>query len=67
MTETKHRALGEDAIFFDQRGACRDALKHRGCPGRGLGVISLGFDLDGRRIRKKACGNPAYFDGGPGR
>jgi integrase len=56
MAETRRRALGEDAIYFDHRGACRDALKHRGCPGRWLGVVSLGFDLDGRRIRKKVYG-----------
>src|SRR5215831_14889374 len=56
MAEAKRRALGEDAIYFDHRGACRDALKHRGCPGRWLGVVSLGFDLDGRRIRKKVYG-----------
>jgi hypothetical protein len=42
--------------YFDHRGACRDALKHRCCPGRWLGVVSLGFDPDGRRIRKKVYG-----------
>jgi integrase len=56
MAETKRRALGEDAIYFDHRGACRDALKHRQCPGRWLGVVSLGRDADGRRIRKKVYG-----------
>jgi integrase len=56
MAETKHRALGEDAIYFDHRGACRDALKHRQCPGRWLGVVSLGCDADGKRIRKKVYG-----------
>ena len=56
MAEAKRRALGEDAIYFDHRGACRDALKHRGCPGRWLGVVSLGFDVDGSRIRKKVYG-----------
>ena len=36
MAEPKRRALGEDAIYFDHRGACRDVLKHRACPGRWL-------------------------------
>jgi integrase len=56
MAETKRRALGEDAIYFDHRGACRDALKHRNCPGRWLGVVSLGSDTGGRRVRKKVYG-----------
>jgi len=56
MAETKRRALGEDAIYFDHRGTCRDALKHRHCPGRWLGVVSLGFDADGRRVRRKVYG-----------
>jgi hypothetical protein len=56
MAETKRRALGEDAIYFDHRAACRDALKHRQCPGHWLGVVSLGCDADGKRIRKKVYG-----------
>jgi hypothetical protein len=56
MVGTKRRALGEDAIYFDHRGACRDALKHRQCPGRWLGVVSLGSDVGGKRIRKKVYG-----------
>jgi integrase len=56
MAETKRRALGEDAIYFDHRGECRDALKHRHCPGRWLGVVSLGFDADGKRTRQKVYG-----------
>jgi integrase len=56
MAENKRRALGEDAIYFDHRGACRDALKHRRCPGRWLGVVSLGYEADGKRTRKKVYG-----------
>ena len=56
MAESKRRALGEDAIYFDHRGACRDALKHRQCPDRWLGVVSLGCDADGKRFRRKVYG-----------
>jgi hypothetical protein len=56
MAETKRRAEGEDAIYFDHRGARRDALKHRRCPGRWLGVVSLGCDADGKRFRSKVYG-----------
>jgi integrase len=56
MVEPRRRSLGEDAIYFDHRGPCRDALKHRHCAGRWLGVVSLGFDADGKRIRKKVYG-----------
>lgn len=56
MAETKRRSLGEDAVYFDHRGTCRDALRHRHCPGRWLGVVSLGFAGDGKRIRKKVYG-----------
>ena len=56
MAENRRRALGENAIYFDHRGACRDVLKHRRCPGRWLGVVSLGCDADGKRIRRKVYG-----------
>ena len=53
MAETRRRGYGEDAIYFDHAGDCRDGKHHKGCPGRWRGVISLGFDPDGKRHRKK--------------
>jgi integrase len=50
------RGWGEDGIFFEHTGECRDADRHRHCEGRWRGVISLGFGPDGRRIRRKVSG-----------
>ena len=46
------RGYGEAGIYFDHRGS---AL-HKTCSGRWRGVVSLGFDADGKRIRKKVSG-----------
>ena len=48
---------GEDGIYFDHRGDCKDSAHHRTCAGRWRGVISLGFDADGKRIRRKVSGS----------
>lgn len=56
MAETKRRGFGEDAIYFDHAGECRDRRHHKGCPGRWRGEISLGFSGDGRRRRRKVSG-----------
>jgi len=37
-------------------GDCRDSVLHKTCAGRWRGVISLGFDADGKRIRRKVSG-----------
>ena len=50
------RGYGEDGIYFDHIGDCRDSTHHRGCAGRWRGVVSLGFGPDGKRIRKKVSG-----------
>jgi integrase len=50
------RGYGEDGIYFDHRGDCRDPAYHRGCPGRWRGVVSLGYGPDGKRVRKKVSG-----------
>ena len=47
---------GEDGIYFDHRADCRDSALHKTCAGRWRGVISLGFDADGKRIRRKVSG-----------
>src|SRR5215472_10682394 len=56
MAEAKRRGYGEDGIYFDHRGDCRDSAHHKICTGRWRGVVSLGFDADGKRIRKKVSG-----------
>jgi hypothetical protein len=50
------RGYSEDGIYFDRRGDCRDSALYKTCSGRWRGVISLGFDADGKRIRKKVSG-----------
>src|SRR6266568_9272575 len=56
MAEAKRRGYGEDGIYFDHRDDCRDSVHHKTCSGRWRGVVSLGFDADGKRIRKKVSG-----------
>jgi len=53
---SSRRGWGEDGIFFEHTGLCRDEARHRTCPGRWRGVISLGFDPDGKRVRRKVSG-----------
>jgi integrase len=50
------RGWREDGVFFEHNSPCRDSDRHRHCDGRWRGVISLGFDTDGRRIRRKVSG-----------
>jgi hypothetical protein len=49
-------SYGEDGIYFDHGGDCRDSAHHKTCSGRWRGVVSLGFDANGKRIRKKVSG-----------
>jgi integrase len=56
MAGASRRGYGEDGIYFDHRADCHDSAHHRTCSGRWRGVISLGFDADGKRIRKKVSG-----------
>jgi integrase len=56
MAKASRRAYGEDGIYFDHRGDCKDSTHHRTCAGRWRGVVSLGFDADGKRIRRKVSG-----------
>ena len=41
MAEAKRRGYGEDGIYFDHRGDCRDSAHHKTCTGRWRGVVSL--------------------------
>jgi hypothetical protein len=50
------RGWGEDSIYFDHSGECRDSEAHRHCPGRWRGVVSLKPGPDGHRRRKKVSG-----------
>jgi integrase len=56
MAEAKRRGYGEDGIYFDHKGDCRDSAQHNTCAGRWRGVVSLGFDADGKRVRRKVSG-----------
>ena len=53
---SSRRGWREDGVFFEYNSPCRDSDRHRHCDGRWRGVISLGFDADGRRIRRKVSG-----------
>jgi len=53
---TGRRGWGEDSIYFDHSGECRDPETHRHCLGRWRGVVSLKPGPDGRRRRKKVSG-----------
>ena len=53
---SNRRGWGEDGVFFEHTGSCRDPDRHRHCPGRWRGVISLGYGPDGKRIRRKVSG-----------
>ena len=50
------RGWSEDGVFFEHAGLCRDEARHRNCPGRWRGVVSLGYGPDGKRIRRKVSG-----------
>ena len=50
------RGWGEDSIYFDHSGECRDPDNHRHCPGRWRGVVSLKPGPGGQRRRKKVSG-----------
>lgn len=50
------RGFGEDGIYFDHLADCQDKLHHRSCRGRWRGAVSLGYGLDGKRLRRKVSG-----------
>jgi hypothetical protein len=50
---TERRGKGEDSIYFEHEAACRDAAMHRNRPGRWRGEISLGYEPDGMRLRRR--------------
>jgi hypothetical protein len=56
MADASRRGYGEDGIYFDHRGDCRDSAHHKTGARRWRGVVSLGFNTDGKRVRKKVSG-----------
>jgi len=51
------RRRGEHSISFEHLGgACRDPERHRSCLGRWVGQISLGYQPNGSRKRKRVTG-----------
>jgi hypothetical protein len=57
MAGASRRGYGEDGIYFDHRGDCRDA-HHKTRSGRWRGVVLLGYAAGGKRIRRKARARP---------
>jgi len=51
------QARGDDSIYFDHSGTCRDDRLHRNCPGRWRGAVSLGWSAD-RKTRVPAPPRP---------
>jgi integrase len=52
----ERRSKGDDAIYFEHDGACKDITRHRRCPGRWRGEITLGRSPEGRRLRRRVSG-----------
>jgi len=50
------RPRGEGWISFEHRGPCRDSERHRHCPGRWRGEVTLGFTSEGSRNRRRVTG-----------
>jgi integrase len=53
---TERRSKGDDAIYFEHDGPCKDSTRHRRCPGRWRGEVTLGRSPDGRRLRRRVSG-----------
>jgi integrase len=49
----KRRSKGDDGIYFEHDGPCRDVSRHRRCPGRWRGEVTVGYAADGRRLRRR--------------
>ncbi len=52
----ERRSKGDDAIYFEHDGACKDSTRHRRCPGRWRGEITTGRSPQGRRLRRRVSG-----------
>src|SRR5580700_6303467 len=56
MAGALRRGYVEDGIYFDHRADCHESAFHKTCFGRWRGVVSLGFDAGGKRVRRKVSG-----------
>jgi integrase len=52
----ERRSKGDDAIYFEHDGPCKDNTRHRRCPGRWRGEITLGRSPEGTRLRRRVSG-----------
>ena len=50
------RSKGDDAIYFEHDGPCKDSMRHRRCRGRWRGEITTGRSPQGRRLRRRVSG-----------
>ena len=53
---TQRRDKGQDSLYFEHSGACRDAVRHRRCAGRWRGEIKTGRDASGRLKKLRVSG-----------
>jgi integrase len=53
---TERRGKGDDSIYFEHDGSCRDAERHRRCSGRWRGELSVGWSAEGKRLRERVSG-----------
>ena len=52
----ERRSKGDDAIYFEHDGPCKDSTRHRRCPGRWRAEITTGRSPEGRRLRRRVSG-----------
>jgi integrase len=57
VSVSQRRNKGDDAIYFEHDGPCKDSDRHRRCAGRWRGEITLGRNTDGRRLRRRVSGS----------
>jgi hypothetical protein len=53
---SERRSRGDEAIYFEHDGPCKDSTRHRRCPGRCRGEITTGRSPEGRRLRRRVSG-----------
>lgn len=53
---TERRDKGQDSLYFEHSGECRDAVRHRRCAGRWRGEIKAGRDASGRMKKLRVSG-----------
>ncbi len=56
MVVAERRSKGDEAIYFEHDGPCKDGERHRRCPGRWRGEITIGLSSGGKRLRRRVSG-----------